>query len=264
MLSLASVTARSGTISFRVPAHLHAKVSRAALKNRGATLRLFGSGASAGGVLGFPKRHPYAFNIILATVKTSCCDILVQKQIEKRSEIDWTRNGVFVAFGCLYLGVFQWVIYVSLFGRLFPGMAKFANAPLKEKLKDRQGMINLAKQVAFDNFIHYTFIYFPVFYVFKEAIQGKEHDGTPWGIFQGGMGKYQNGCVEDNLKMWALWIPGDFIIYAVPMWLRLPTNHFLSFIWTCYLSFLRGESSEPEPVTEIENVAVSSDPAAEK
>ena len=55
--------------------------------------------------------------------------------------------------------------------RLFPGMAKFANAPLRAKLKDRQGIINLVKQVAFDNFIHYTFIYFPVFYVLKEAIQ---------------------------------------------------------------------------------------------
>ena len=91
-------------------------------------------------------------------------------------------------------------------------MARFANAPLREKLKDRQGLINLTKQVAFDNFIHYTFIYFPVFYVLKEAIQvaapivihadphmcmsyafsciqGKDHDGTPWGILSGGMNK---------------------------------------------------------------------------
>ena len=58
-----------------------------------------------------------------------------------------------------------------LLQRLFPGMAKFANAPFREKIKDRQGLINLSKQVALDNFAHYTFIYFPVFYVFKEAIQ---------------------------------------------------------------------------------------------
>ena len=89
-------------------------------------------------------------------------------------------------------------------------MAKFANAPFREKVKDRQGIINLAKQVALDNFAHYTFIYFPVFYIFKEAIQvgasvacpqkpcrltwmspfqGKDHDGTPWGIISGGMNK---------------------------------------------------------------------------
>ena len=30
------------------------------------------------------------------------------------------------------------------------------------------------------------------------------------------------------------------------MWLRLPTNHALSFLWTCYLSFLRGDAIEDE------------------
>ena len=34
---------------------------------------------------------------------------------------------MFIAFGCLYLGVFQWFMYVTLFGRWFPQMATFAN-----------------------------------------------------------------------------------------------------------------------------------------
>ena len=50
--------------------------------------------------------------------------------------------------------------------------------------------------------------------------------------------------------MWALWIPGDLIVYAVPLWMRLPLNHGLSFIWTCYLSFLRGE----EIVRPVDNL----------
>ena len=153
---------------------------------------------SSNSVLAFPKNHPYAFNIGLATVKTyvttslerlslslslsirnktmkphrSMCDILVQKYIEKRDEIDWKRNAVFVAFGCAYLGVFQWFIYVTLFKRWFPQTAKFANQPFREKIRNKEGLRDLCKQVAFDNFVHYTFIYFPVFYVFKEAIQG--------------------------------------------------------------------------------------------
>jgi hypothetical protein len=40
-------------------------------------------------------------------------------------------------------------------------------------------------------------------------------------------------------------IPGDLIVYAVPIWLRMPLNHGFSFIWTCYLSFLRGDE-QPE------------------
>jgi len=160
---------------------------------------------SANSVLSFPRRHPYAFNIGLATVKTSCCDILVQKYIEKRDEIDWKRNAVFVAFGCAYLGVFQWFIYVTLFKKWFPQTVKFANQPWREKIKNKAGMKDLAKQVAFDNFVHYTFIYFPVFYCFKEAIQGTGYDKTPSSVMGMGLGKYfgQN-FVEDNAKMYAL------------------------------------------------------------
>ena len=47
-----------------------------------------------------------------------------------------------------------------------------------------------------------------------------------------------------TLARWALWVPGDFIVYAVPIWMRLPLNHAISFVWTCYLSFLRGAKIE--------------------
>ncbi len=208
----------------------------------------FSDSASAAGeqALSFPKRHPFAFNIIIATVKTSICDVLVQKYVEGKSEIDLVRLSVFTAFGCIYLGFFQWFIYVTLFGRLFPGMAKFANLPFREKLKDPRGMINVVGQTAFDNFVHYTFIYFPVFYVLKEAIQGTGYEKTAPQLVSNALGKYRDNFVEDNLKMWALWVPGDMIVYAVPMWLRLPLNHGFSFIWTCYLSFLRGAAGKKD------------------
>ena len=103
-------------------------------------------------------------------------------------------------------------------------------------------MRDLVKQTAFDNFIHYTFVYFPFFYVFKEAIQQETGvDATPLMIATNGLSRYRDNAFEDNAKMWALWIPGDLVIYAVPIWMRLPCNHALSFVWTCYLSFLRGE-----------------------
>ena len=61
---------------------------------------------------------------------------------------------------------------MTKFKQWFPNMAVFCNQSFKQKLANTAGMFDLGKQVAFDNFIHYTFIYFPVFYVFKEAIQG--------------------------------------------------------------------------------------------
>ena len=98
----------------------------------------------------------------------------------------------------------------------------------------------LCGQVAVDNFVHDPLVYFPVFYTFKESIQG-EQGADVASVARVGLSKYANNAVEDNLSMWALWVPGDLIVYAVPMWMRLPLNHGLSFVWTCYLSFLRGD-----------------------
>lgn len=96
------------------------------------------------------------------------------------------------------------------------------------------------------SFVHYTFIYFPIFYIFKETIQGEPNQNGA-ALCETALGKYRHNFVEDNLKMWSLWIPGDIIVYAVPLWMRLPLNHGFSFVWTCYLSFLRGgPSSEDE------------------
>mmetsp|Transcript_21700 Transcript_21700/g.43060 ORF Transcript_21700/g.43060 Transcript_21700/m.43060 type:complete len:214 (+) Transcript_21700:39-680(+) len=202
-----------------------------------------------------PKRHPFAFQLGFATVKTAAADYLVQRTMEKKkhSEVDWKRNLVFTAFGGAYLGGFQWLIYVTMFRRWFPHMDKFASQTLKEKMKNRPGQIDLAKQVGFDNFIHYTFIYFPTFYIFKESIQGDKNSTNPFDIIKGGLQKYQKNFWGDNTAIWAMWIPADIVIYAIPIWMRLPANHALSFVWTCILSFMRGDSIEEAPA-QIEEI----------
>lgn len=190
-------------------------------------------------ILTFPKRRPYATNIIVATVKTAAADAVIQNA-EGKEKFDWNRLGVFTAFGCFYLGAVQWFIYVTVFSKLCPNAIRFANAPWAEKLKDRAGQIDLMKQVALDNFIHYTFVYFPVFYTFKELIQGDKDTGISFGMVQNAMKKYWNNIVTDNLAIWALWVPGDILVYACPIWMRLPLNHSISFVWTMILSFMRG------------------------
>lgn len=174
----------------------------------------------------------------MATGKTSLADLIVQKASGKDwKDIDWRRNAVFTVFGFAYLGVAQWFIYVTIFSKLCPNAIRFANLTWAEKMKDRAGQIDLIKQVALDNFVHYTFVYFPVFYVFKESIQG---DGVDFGVVSRAMSKYWSNIVPDNLAIWGLWIPCDLLIYAVPVWMRLPLNHAVSLAWTMILSFLRG------------------------
>jgi len=188
-------------------------------------------------ILTFPKRRPFATNIIIATVKTSIADLLVQKG-EGKEKIDWKRNGVFTAFGFAYLGIAQWFIYVTVFTRVCPNAIRFSNLSFAEKLKDRAGQIDLLKQTFYDNFVHYTFIYFPVFYIFKESIQGD--GGVTPDLAQRALNKYWNNCVKDNLAMWSLWVPFDLFIYAAPVWMRLPLNHGVSAAWTMILSWMRG------------------------
>jgi len=193
-----------------------------------------------GQITTFPKRRPFATNIIVATVKTSLADIVVQKA-EGKKEIDWSRNGVFTAFGFAYLGIAQWFVYVTVFTRVCPHAIRFSNLSWAEKLKDRAGQIDLIKQTCLDNFVHYTFVYYPVFYFFKELIQSKDATSLDVaGTFQSAVGKYKNNCVIDNLYMWSLWIPGDLLVYACPIWMRLPLNHGISLVWTMILSSLRG------------------------
>jgi len=205
------------------------------------------------GLVQMAKKFPFAVGVVIACVKTGVCDYLVQVTLQgkRHDEVDWSRIRVFLGFGAVYLGACQWFIYVALFGRLFPGMTRFADQPWREKLKNYQGMRALAGQVAFDNFVHYPLLYFPVFYVFKESIQGNLSDANPTQIAKEAMSKYYSNMWSDNLAIWALWIPADIVVYSCPMWLRLPLNHGISFVWTCILSFMRGDAIKEEEQDDV-------------
>lgn len=94
-----------------------------------------------------PIKYPVYFGMGLSCVKTSFSDLLVQKVVEKRENIDWKRNLAFATFGFVYLGGVQYAIYVPFFGRLFPQAARFAAKPMRDKVKDVRGMFQLGAQV---------------------------------------------------------------------------------------------------------------------
>ena len=101
-----------------------------------------------------PAKHPFAFGVVISTVKTSVSDLIVQKVVQQKEEIDWKRNLAFASFGCFYLGGVQYAIYVPIFGRIFPNAATYAAKSFKEKLKDKKGFFAVAGQVRF--FIFFT------------------------------------------------------------------------------------------------------------
>jgi len=201
-------------------------------------------------ILTFPQRRPREFNVILATCKTTMADAIVQFAERRRGhqwhtwKFDWRRSLSFALFGFLYIGITQWFLMVSVLTWLFPDAMVFANAPLVMKLKDQTGMIDMAGQVLVDNIIFEVLLYFPVFYVLKSVLQGT---GSMASNAQTGLNKYWNNIVTDNLISCAVWVPCDVVIFACPMYLRMPLEHGVSFGWTMFISAMRGAAEKTEP-----------------
>lgn len=191
----------------------------------------------------FAKTFPFANNIIIATAKTSAADLVTQMVIERKSlsEVDWKRNMVFCLFGAVYLGGFQYLYQVNVFKKVFSGAEAFTNLPWAAKLKDTKGLTTLAGQVVVDLTVMCT-VYLPTFYVFKGFVFGSTWNPQEW--VSTGLGNYTKNIQKDVYDVVRVWGPTDVVCFSVPMYLRLPVRHVVSFVWTAYLSFMRGGNTK--------------------
>jgi len=202
-------------------------------------------------VLSFPKNNPFAFQMIVATLKTSAADLMTQMVVEgkKFSEVDFKRNGIFVVFGFAYLGGFQWWIMVNKYRQWFPTMDRFAKLSFAEKLKDKAGIIDAGRMVLFDIFVHLPLMYFPTYYTVKEFVSGSSWNPVDWA--KDGVTKYAGNAKDDLTAMVKLWGPADCVQFVLPLHIRMPFRHFVSFFWTAYVSFTRGKV-DPDVVPPLE------------
>lgn len=191
------------------------------------------------GYAAFAKANPLANNLIIATIKTAAADLMVQIVIEKKTPdtVDWQRNAVFCLFGFSYLGCFQYWYQINIFKRLFPGIEAFTSKPWLAKLTDGPGLVSLAGQTALDLAV-LTTVYLPSFYIFKAGVFSENR--TPQAWVSEGIGKYQTNVSKDAKDVLMVWFPADLVCFSVPLYLRLPVRHIVSFVWTAYLSFARG------------------------
>ena len=149
-----------------------------------------------------PVEYPFAFGVVISGCKTSCSDLLVQKVVERKEKVDWRRNLAFASFGFIYLGGVQYMLYVPIFGRLFPGTAKFIAKPLAQKLKDTKGLFGTFAQVFIDQCVHHPLMYFPAFYCTKELVMSDKPD------LKRVLADYRKNMKEDLLALWKIWVPG--------------------------------------------------------
>eukprot|EP00928_Gymnodinium_smaydae_P033885 TRINITY_DN24145_c0_g1_i1.p1 TRINITY_DN24145_c0_g1~~TRINITY_DN24145_c0_g1_i1.p1 ORF type:complete len:241 (+),score=22.93 TRINITY_DN24145_c0_g1_i1:114-836(+) len=200
--------------------------------------------SSSGGVTSIAKRHPFAFQVVLATGKTAAADLITQTVVEGKSleDVDWRRNTIFVMFGFFYLGGFQYWLMVNKYRQWFPTMDTFGKLPLAEKLKDTAGMLEAVKMVVFDVCVHMPMIYFPTYYTLKEFVSGKSWNPIDW--LRDGVTKYAGNFVADYKAVMSAVFPADCIQFVLPVHIRMPFRHVISFFWTSYVSFTRGSTQK--------------------
>jgi hypothetical protein len=83
-----------------------------------------------------------------------------------------------------------------------------------------------------------TFIYLPTFYVFKAGVFSSGWNVQEWG--ETGVTCYRKNWDKDVYDLFRVWVPADLICFSVPLFMRLPVRHIVSFVWTAYISFMRG------------------------
>eukprot|EP00441_Pelagodinium_beii_P020017 CAMPEP_0197662026 /NCGR_PEP_ID=MMETSP1338-20131121/51875_1 /TAXON_ID=43686 ORGANISM="Pelagodinium beii, Strain RCC1491" /NCGR_SAMPLE_ID=MMETSP1338 /ASSEMBLY_ACC=CAM_ASM_000754 /LENGTH=257 /DNA_ID=CAMNT_0043239703 /DNA_START=238 /DNA_END=1008 /DNA_ORIENTATION=- len=191
----------------------------------------------------FPERKPWLFNVLVATFKTWMADFVVQVSeassiAERGGSFAWfnsQRSFTFAMFGLIYVGLIEWVLYVSTLSVALPHAVVFGNEPLADKMNDSVGQADLLIQICYDNFLVNPLVYFPIFYLIKGTMaarcSGKTPENGSPSSMAAGLARYGENFWADNLTSCVVWVPVDFLVFAAPMYLRMPLSHAFSFLW---------------------------------
>lgn len=171
----------------------------------------------------FLKRHPLLVSVIGNTVKTASADIITQKYLENKKELDLQRLTVFTSFGCLYLGGWQHYLFNNLF-------VKCQNVMTLAKFKP---VYQSAILTFLDLGVHTPLMYYPSFYLIKGSLENQSVNTV--------VKTYNENIKNDLIAMWKVWFPAQMINFTfVPLHLRMPFITSVSFGWTIILSLMRG------------------------
>lgn len=187
-------------------------------------------------ILAFPKSRPFVFGVGIATVKTGGVDYFVQKYVEKKPVISWTRVAVFSTFGFAFLGVWQYALFVKLMPRLCgPASTNFIELPLAAKLRDGPGLRSLVVQNFVENGVNNPLLYFPIFYTIQEYLNNDNPS------VHNAIDRYISNASTDIPAIWSVWVPAQFFNFSFcPLYLRVPFVAAVSLFWTAYVSLTRG------------------------
>jgi len=178
----------------------------------------------------FALRRPIFWAIFTAGIKGTAGDAVAQLVVEGKDWKDFSirRSLVYTTFSGLYLGGVQYFVQCRLLERMFVGRTA----------------LQVAKKVAFDQFLHLPLIAFPCLYLIK-AVFLPETGVVTARFAQEAMLKYRSEAVTVNMALWKFWIPVCTVGFAfIPTHWRIPYNAGASFFWTIILSTMQTRLDE--------------------
>lgn len=177
-------------------------------------------------VKGFLQKHPLLVSLVSNTAKAVVADVVAQKIIEKKKDLDFKRVGVFGLFGLGYLGGWQYCVFNKAFVKCEQIMTQTYKMT---KLKQAAVLTTL------DMGVHTPLMYYPTFYAIKGYMQGISLNQS--------MEIYKNNFKADMVNICTLWIPVQIANFTfLPLYMRMPCITGVSFVWTMLLSFKRGNA----------------------
>lgn len=171
----------------------------------------------------FFKKRPLFVSLVTNTIKTAAADVVTQKYIEEKDNLDIKRLAVFTSFGFVYLGGWQHFFFNKLFVRCERAMTLAKWRPFTQS-----SMLTFL-----DLGVHTPLMYYPCFYGIKSLLEGKDMVNT--------ITTYKANINNDMIAMWKVWVPAQMANFMfVPLHMRMPFIASVSFGWTIILSMMRG------------------------
>ena len=112
--------------------------------------------------------------------------------------------------------------------------------PIAAKMRDARGLASVCAQVGLDQGLHWPLSAIPAFYVFKGWGEGEPLSAT--------MRALRRNWASDVIACWCFWLPAHALSFGLlPMHWQVPFAAAVSFVYTAFVSFRRGERLTESP-----------------
>jgi len=185
-------------------------------------------------------RNAFKAAVLVGGINNVGVDLSVQAATRDRGEIsaiDWRRASVFGAFGVVWIGGAQFMIFNRFLPTVLPGLL--------------EGRLSCAiKAMIFDQAFHMPFMYLPVYYCIRELGESRQ---TLQVAVENAVKTWQTNVLSDSVVQLGLFVPFQLLNFTlIPPHFRVPSLVSFGLVWLSVLSYRRGTYQEAEEVKPSE------------